>query len=162
MNLNLTQKERMLLLDQKSHEEMCVKKYNNYANEAQDTQLKEIFKSHANQEQQHLNTINDILNGQVPNVSQNKNQQGLQSSQNQQQIQNMSPADTREYNKNDETLCKDVLMTEKYVSSTYNTAIFEFKDSNLREVLNHIQKEEQQHGEAIYKYMESKGIYKTQ
>ncbi|MTI65757.1 MAG: spore coat protein [Firmicutes bacterium] len=161
MNLNLSQKERMLLLDQKSHEEMCVKKYNNYANEAQDTQLKEIFKSHASQEQQHLNTINSILNGQVPDVSQNKNQQGGQSTQNQQQIQNISPTDTIQYYKNDETLCKDVLMTEKYISSTYNTAIFEFKDSNLRQVLNHIQKEEQQHGEAIYKYMESKGIYNT-
>ncbi len=50
-------------------------------------------------------------------------------------------------------------MTEKYVSSTYDTAIFEQADSNVRQVLNHIQKEEQGHGEGIFKYMQSKGMY---
>ena len=44
-------------------------------------------------------------------------------------------------------------MTEKYVSATYDTAIFEFTDPQVRDVLNHIQKEEQQHGEAIFKYI---------
>ena len=63
---------------------------------------------------------------------------------------------------NDKYLCTDMLATEKYVSNTYNTAIFEFKDPQVRDVLNHIQKEEQQHGEAIYKYMESKGMYTPQ
>ena len=37
----------------------------------------------------------------------------------------------------------DVLMTEKYISGTYDTVIFEFRDTNTRDVLNHIQKEEQ-------------------
>jgi spore coat protein CotF len=59
-------------------------------------------------------------------------------------------------------MCTDMLMTEKYVSGAYDTAIFEFKDTGVRDVLNHIQKEEQKHGEAIYKYMESKGLYKAQ
>ena len=53
-------------------------------------------------------------------------------------------------------------MTEKYVSAAYNTAIFEFKDTNVRDVLNHIQKEEQKHGEAIFQYMNSKGLYNVQ
>lgn len=60
---------------------------------------------------------------------------------------------------NDAVLCSDMLMTEKYVSSTYDTAIFEQTDSNVRQVLNHIQKEEQGHGEGIFKYMQSKGMY---
>jgi spore coat protein CotF len=50
-------------------------------------------------------------------------------------------------------------MTEKYVSGTYDTAIFEFTDSNIRQILNHIQKEEQQHGEGIFQYMQSHGLY---
>jgi spore coat protein CotF len=62
----------------------------------------------------------------------------------------------------DKQMCDDVLMTEKFVSSTYNTAIFEFRDTNVRDILNHIQKEEQKHGEAIFKYMESKGMYTVQ
>ena len=59
-------------------------------------------------------------------------------------------------------MCSDLLMTEKYVSGSYNTTIFECRDTEVRDVLNHIQKEEQKHGEAIFKYMESKGIYSVQ
>ena len=66
------------------------------------------------------------------------------------------------YNTSDKDLCTDMLMTEKYVSGAYNTAIFEFRDPQVRNILNHIQKEEQQHGEKIYKYMESKGMYQVQ
>lgn len=62
----------------------------------------------------------------------------------------------------DADMCTDMLMTEKYVSGAYDTAIFECKDPRVRDVLNHIQKEEQKHGEAIYQYMESKGMYKAQ
>lgn len=63
------------------------------------------------------------------------------------------------YNQDDKILCTDLLSTEKYVSSTYNTAIFEFRDENVRNVLNHIQKEEQEHGKKIYDYMSSHGMY---
>ena len=65
-------------------------------------------------------------------------------------------------NQNDTALCNDVLMTEKYVSSSYNTAIFEFRDTNVRQALNHIQKEEQQHGEGVFNYMQKKGVYQVQ
>ena len=66
------------------------------------------------------------------------------------------------YNQEDKILCADLLSTEKYVSSTYNTAIFEFRDENVRNVLNHIQKEEQEHGKKIYDYMASHGMYNQQ
>ena len=63
------------------------------------------------------------------------------------------------YNENDKMLCQDSLSTEKFISSTYNTAIFEFSDKQVRQVLNHIQKEEQEHGEKIYNYMHQHGMY---
>jgi spore coat protein CotF len=75
MTAQLSQKERMLLQDQKKHEEVCIQKYNNYSNQAQDPQLKQLFKSYAGQEQNHYNTINQILNGQVPNIGQQQGQQ---------------------------------------------------------------------------------------
>jgi spore coat protein CotF len=155
--LNLTTKERYLLEDLKSHEETCIKKYTNYANQAQDPQLKQLFLKNAQNEQQHYNTVNQILNGQVPNL----NQQQSQQQQNQQppQFQN---ALTGMVNQKDADLCTDMLSTEKYVSSTYDTAIFEFTDHNVRNVLNHIQKEEQEHGEEIFVYMQSKGMYNPQ
>ena len=160
MNITLTARERSLLEDQKSHEEICIQKYTNYSNLASDQQLKTIFANHAKIEQEHLNTINQLLNGQVPNLNQ---QSGGNSNQQQQQTnRSQTQGGTTNYQASDKDLCTDILMTEKYVSSAYNTAIFECKDTAVRDVLNHIQKEEQKHGEAIYKYMESKGMYPVQ
>ena len=150
--MQLSQKERLLLEDLKSHEEMCIKKYTNYANQAQDPQLKQMFQNHAQIEQEHYNTINQILSGQIPNVQ----QQGQ--GQQQQQVQGQQAGMSQQQ---DADSCQDMLQTEKYVSGTYDTAIFEFKDPNIRQVLNHIQSEEQKHGEAIFAYMQSKGMYKV-
>jgi len=160
--MQLTQKEKYLLEDQKSHEEMCIKKYTNYSDIAHDPELKQLFQKHGQQEQQHLDTINQILNGTVPSVSQG--QQGQQQNQQNQQNQAMQSSNqqTGKFDQADSDLCQDLLMAEKYVSGTYDTAIFEFRDTNIRKVLNHIQKEEQQHGEDIFNYMQSHGMYNPQ
>ncbi|WP_294184533.1 spore coat protein [uncultured Clostridium sp.] len=157
MSISLTNKERLLLEDQKSHEGMCISKYTNYASQAKDPQLKQLFLNNGSTEQEHLNSVNSLLNGQVPDL--NSSQQP-KPSLNVNSGASSSHAGMSEVN--DEDMCKDMLMTEKYVSGTYDTSIFEFRDTNARDVLNHIQKEEQQHGESIYKYMESKGMYKAQ
>ncbi|HHU48182.1 MAG: spore coat protein [Caldicoprobacterales bacterium] len=168
MNLTLTQKERTLLEDQKNHENICIKKYNSYANQAQDPELKQMFQTYAQQEQQHLNTINQMLNGQVPAMQQNQQQQqqGQQQQMQQQQQSRQGQQQNQQFagmvNSSDADLCTDMLMTEKYVSSAYNTAVFEFVDTNARQALNHIQKEEQQHGEGIFNYMKKKGLYQMQ
>jgi Spore coat protein len=153
MQITLTQKERMFLEDQKSHEQICIEKYSNYANMAKDNQLKQICKNHEQIERQHLDTINQLLSGNVPQMNQGQSQN---SGQNINNIQSVPSSIS------DKDICSDLLMTEKYVSGAYNTAIFEFKDTEVRDVLNHIQKEEQKHGEAIFKYMESKGMYNVQ
>ena len=158
---NLTQKEKGLLQDQKTNEEICIKKYNDYANKAQDSQLKQLFSSHAQHEQQHLDTINQVMSGQVPNMNQNQQQQGQQGAQGQ-STQGQQTARAGGGSKSDADLCNDILMTEKYVSGAYDTAIFEFRDPNIRQTLNHIQKEEQQHGESVFNYMESVGLYNPQ
>ena len=152
MGITLSQKEKMLLQDQKSHEELCIKKYNDYANEAQDNQLKQIFKTNEQDERNHLDSINQLLSGNVP-------QMNAQSQSSQSNMNNMQSASG---NMSDKEMCEDVLTTEKYVSGTYDTTIFEFRDTGARDVLNHIQKEEQKHGEAVFKYMESKGMYNVQ
>ncbi|MBE0466361.1 MAG: spore coat protein [Candidatus Desulforudis sp.] len=155
--VKLTQKERLLLEDQKKHEEVCIQKYTNYAGQAQDPELKQLFKDYAAQEQQHWNTINQMLNGQVPNLQGQQNQRNTQAAAG--QVSQAALQGTMA-DQNDAALCNDLLMTEKYVSGTYDTAIFEFTDTNMRQALNHIQKEEQQHGEGIFKYMQSRGMYK--
>ncbi|MFY9173840.1 MAG: spore coat protein [Peptococcia bacterium] len=180
----LTTKEKMLLKDLKSQEEICIQKYSNYAQQTQCPQLKQILTTHAQHEQQHLNTINQILNGQIPTMPQGNQQQSQANQQqtqfqgtmqqNQQQMgmqfqQQQQGTPQQQYTpqlvngKNlEEYICTDLLSTEKYVSSTYDTAIFEFTNPQIRQVLNHIQKEEQQHGEEIFLYMQSNGMYNPQ
>lgn len=155
MQVTLSEKERLLLEDQKEHEKICIEKYTEYANNASDSQLKDIFNTNGKDEQTHLNSINELLNGTVPQMNQQQN-----SSQNMANS-SASPSSTPTTNSNlkDADMCSDILMTEKYVSSTYDTTIFECKDTEVRDVLNHIQKEEQKHGEAVFKYMQSKGMY---
>lgn len=171
--MNFSTKERYLLEDQKSHEKLCIQKYSNYANLASDPNLKNIFKQNGQIEQEHYNTIDQLLKGQMPAMGQKSGgqQQGSQSQgqQNSTQqnmvFQNVNQSGSQgstNMNTNDKDLCTDMLMTEKYVSGAYNTAIFEFRDTQVRNILNHIQKEEQQHGESIFKYMESNGMYNVQ
>lgn len=163
--LQLTQKERMLLEDEKHHEDICIKKYKNYAQQAQDTQLKDLFNSHAQVEQQHYDTINQMLQGQEPKMNQGQQgQQGQQPQQNQQTTTNQATQQQTSYqgamkNSEDEVLCSDLLSTEKYISGTYDTAIFEVVNPAIRQTLQHIQQEEQKHGADIFNYMQSHGMY---
>jgi len=152
--MNFTQKETDLLKDLKSHEKLCIEKYTKGEQCAKDPQLKNLFTELKTVEQQHLDTLTQIENGTVP------------------QMQTNSPSPlndlvfTATYGLNEDTnkqndcyLCSDSLSTEKHVSGMYNTSIFEFKDTNVRDVLNHIQKEEQEHGKKIYEYMACNSMY---
>ncbi len=159
MEIQFSQKERMLLEDQKSHEQICIEKYTNYANQAKDSQLKQIFNANGQGEKTHLNSLNQLLSGQIPQTNQ---PQGQQQNQPQNSMNAAGSNQSTCVNMSDKDMCTDILMTEKYVSGAYNTAIFEFKDTRVRDVLNHIQKEEQKHGEAVFQYMESKGMYNVQ
>lgn len=185
MTLQLSQKEQQLLQDQKKHEKVCVDKYKQYAEKAGDPQLKQLFRTYAQQEQQHLDTVSSLLNGQEPSMGQQgqggqpsqagrqgqeqggampgqSGQGGGAQSQAGQQGAASATATAGGASQADAMLCQDMLMTEKYVSGAYDTAIFEFADANVRQTLNHIQKEEQQHGEGLYNYLSSAGMYNTQ
>ena len=156
--LNLNDKERMLLQDEKAGEELCIEKYKKYSEEASDPELKNLFKELMSKEEDHLKTLNQMLTGTVPTLNTQQKQQNQQNSNT-----NVSSANVDNKNqinfKQDKIICQDSLAGEKYVSSTYNSTIFEMRDTNARQVLNHIQKEEQEHGEKIYNYMQSHNLY---
>jgi len=154
MQLQLSQKERMLLEDEKHQEDICIKKYQKYSEQAQDTQLKQLFTKLAGEEKQHYDTINQLLQGQQPNLNQQQSQAQQQQPQMQQATNQAAVS-----NPNDEMLCSDLLSTEKYVSSTYDVGIFEAANPTVRQALQHIQKEEQRHGEELFNYMNSHGMY---
>ena len=149
----LTQKETTLLKDLRSHEQLCVDKYNKYAQQACNEQLRNLFNQIAQTEQEHVKTLDQIASGTVPQMN--------SSSSNQQASNPMQGNASYSANEKqqDQYLCDDALSTEKYISSSYNTSIFEFRDQNIRNTLNHIQKEEQQHGEQIYNFMSKNGMY---
>ena len=61
--MTLTQKETTLLSDLKSQEQLCIEKYSKYSQMAHDPELKNLFSTLMQNEQKHLDTINQILNG---------------------------------------------------------------------------------------------------
>lgn len=156
MNIQLTSKEQNLLKDQLKHESICIQKYSNYSQQAADPELKTLFADLASQEQQHYTTIETMLNGQQPPMGQSKGQasSGQQATQMNYEQANLDPMAAQA----DAVLCTDMLMTEKFVSSSYDTGVFESTTPPVRQALQHIQKEEQNHGNKIMSYMQNKGL----
>ncbi len=148
----LTQKEATLIDDLKSAEKLCIEKYSKYSSEAKDNQLKSLFVQIADAETKHLSLLDSITDGNVPTVP------------------SPSPSKENSFNgvytmtetqdkKCDAYLCQDLLSMEKHVSGVYDTCVFEFSNSGIRDVLNHIQKDEQEHGKKIYDYMNANSMY---
>lgn len=181
--MQLTQKEMMYLKDAKSQEELCVAKYNNYSQQVSCQQLSGLLKQIGQHEQKHLQTVQQIMQGQIPNMSSGGQQQGMQQSQlsaqggggmtmqtyggghgqkQQQQGMQQMQANMSGQPLNDKQICEDLLTTEKAVAGLYNTATFEFTNPQLRLVLAHIQQEEQEHAYQLYNYMAQKGWYQAQ
>ncbi len=171
----LTQKEQSLLSDQLNHEKLCIQKYNNYAQQAEDPQLKQLFSQYASQEQEHYDTINQLLQGNQMIISTGEGRTemiqggpgvGRYSMEvgtiGQHASQTANHGMTGLRNQNDATLVMDMLATEKFVSSTYDTGVFESANSNVRQALQHIQQEEQQHGEGLFNYLSEHGVYNPQ
>ena len=130
--MTLTQKETNLLQDLKNQEQLCIEKYGKYESEACDSQLKTLFSSIKTTEQSHLDTINKIMNGEevkMPSAAPAA-----------QQWSGTPSSCTPENKQKDAFLCKDALSMEKHVSSLYDTSIFEFTSTTLRDTLGHIQK----------------------
>jgi rubrerythrin len=151
--MTLTQKETSLLQDMKSQEELCIEKYRKYSEMANDPELKQLFSSLMNVESGHYSTINRMLQGEEVSM-------GAASPKVTQNEITFTPSTQPEDKKTqDGYLAKDALSMEKHVSSAYNTAVFEFKSTTMRDTLAHIQKEEQNHGERLYKYLNANNQY---
>ncbi len=152
MNLNLTVKEQGLLKDAKGQEELCIKKYDDYASRAHCECLSKLFTSMANVERNHLKTINEMMDGNVTPVS-----GGIENGNN--DYCTACNYTNQQERDEDAFLCQDMLATEKHASSLYDVSVFEFGDPVARKVLNHIQSEEQQHGEQLYAFMKANNLY---
>ena len=151
-----TEKENTLLKDTQKQEELCVQKYTQAAASAKDAQLRSIFTQIATDEAEHLSSITKLLDGTCPSVPANAPSKVIPKSQMHAAYDATGSAKDKEH---DAYLCSDCLASEKHVSNVYNTEIFEFTNTDVRNVLNHIQTEEQEHGESLYNYMSINGMY---
>jgi rubrerythrin len=152
MTFTLTTKEIDLLKDMKGQEQLCIEKYDKYAQDATAPELKQLFTQLADGERTHLATVNEMLSGKVSSPSGGSSQSGSTGAV-------KANYTSEQDKKKDAFLCSDMLTTEKHVSALYNTGVFEFSDVQARNMLNHIQTEEQQHGQKIYEYMNACGMY---
>ncbi len=152
--MQLTQKETSLLKDLKDQEKLCVDKYRKYAEAAHDPQLKKLFSSIADTEQGHYDTLVAMESGDAPSTTSTPSPSGSTTVFS----ATYGIAETPE-KKDDCYLCSDLLATEKHAAGLYNTCVFEFAQPPLRQVLNHIQTEEQGHGEQLYRYMKTNSMY---
>ena len=152
--MQLTQKESSLIKDLKGQEQLCIDKYSKHAECASDPQLKVLFNAIASVERSHLETLTSMENGTVPALDGGGSAPTVPTT-----FTATYTVGDNEQKKSDCFLCSDLLATEKQVSHLYDTCVFEFKEESARNALNHIQKEEQKHGKAIYDYMQTNSMY---
>ena len=143
--MKLNQKETQLINELKNQEQLCIRKYDFYAAQAKDPELKNLFKTLSKQEQLHFEMLENLSNGNVPEI---KTRKPL--------AVNYEPkashTGSKEDKEFDKFLCTDIITTEKYVATDYNNDLFYFASTDVRNVLNAIMTDEQNHAEMIWKY----------
>ena len=143
--MKLNQKETQLITELKNQEELCLQKYNFYAKQAKDPELKSLFRKISKHEQNHYDMLTELTTGTVPHIR-TKSPTAVKY-----EPKATHPGDQacKDF---DKFLCTDVIATEKYVATTYNNDLFYFASPEVRNVLNAIMTDEQNHAEMIWKY----------
>lgn len=136
-----TEKERMLLKELKEVEDVSIRRYELEEQHATDPKLKALFGRIRQEEEGHLKTLEELERGIIPMMAGGKQQE------------NESGASGELEDSRDAFFCHDGLESEKLASSQYDQAIFAFRDSSVRNILNHIQKEEQEHGRLLSEFI---------
>ena len=134
----LNEMEKQHIQDLKAQEETCIEKYSRYKEQAKDPVLKELFQTLQENEQQHYQSLEQVLTGKVPSCDCNDSAG-----------KEYMPKNTYEPMSSNE---------EKYVSSEYNNNVFAFANTQIRKLLADIQVEEQNHAEMLYKYKTVNGM----
>ena len=144
-NMNLNQKEVQLITELKTQEQLCVQKYDFYAKQAKAPELKKLFKKISKMEQYHYDALNALSTGTVPTIKSRK----PSAVSYEPQTAYAGDSTAKEF---DKFLCTDIIATEKYVATAYNNDLFYFASPEVRNVLNAIMTDEQNHAEMIWMY----------
>lgn len=173
--MQLTTKEKTLISDTLTAEEICNQKYKYYAANASDQEIRQLFSDLVEQEDQHLQMLNDALNGNfdieaASARSSSFNQRSSQSSNNlkmtdkkaDMEIANtaMSAKETKDVQGlDDRQILQDSLMTVKHLSGNYDISVLEAANQEVFQLLEQIQHEKHLHKQEIFQMMNQKGWY---
>lgn len=150
----LKEKERTVIQDLQTQEKSCIEKYGKYAQQARDPELKSLFQTLQKKEQEHYDSLSQVLSGTVPQV--NCNDSDGRDYQPKAAYTSVMSSEDKEQ---DAFLATDCIGTEKLISGEYNSDVFAFEDSDVRKLLADIQVEEQNHAEMLYKYKTVNGMF---
>lgn len=148
--MNLTEKEKTTIQDLKTQEQSCVEKYDKYSKQAEDPVLQKLFETIRQDEQKHLDSLTEILQGKTPNLDLDE-----EKGKEYEPTATYSNLTNSEAKKHDCFLATDCIGTEKMVSGEYNSDVFVFGDAEMRKLLANIQRDEQNHAEMLWKYKQA-------
>lgn len=153
MIMVLKETERTAIENLRTQEKSCVEKYQKYAQQAIDPELKNLFEELHKKEQTHYDSLTQVLDGTVPQSDCNDT-----AGRDYEPRAIYTAASQSEDKMHDAFLATDAIGTEKLVSGEYNMNVFMFGDSDLRKLMADIQVEEQNHAEMLYKYKMANGM----
>ena len=151
----LTEKENTILQDLQTQEKVCMEHYTLCANTAKDGCLKDLFSQIAKDEQEHFQLLGKLMDGEMPSITPSP---AASRADTYQPKATYTASSNQNDKQHDALLCSDSIGNEKMVSGDYNTNLFHFGSGEVRKLLNHIQTEEQEHAEMIYKYKKANSM----
>ena len=173
--MQLTTKEKTLISDTLSAEEICNQKYKYYAANANDQEVRQLFSNLVQQEDQHVQMLTDALNGNFDvEAAQQRSSSFRQKSQKRKsdpkmtsksadmEIANnaMSAKDTKDVEGlDDRQILQDALMTVKHLSGNYDISVLEAANHEVFQTLEQIQQDKHLHKQEIFQLMNQKGWY---
>ena len=162
--VNLTNKERFLLEGEKYQQQLAIDKYNNFSLQAADPILKTIFSNLSKIEENHLNMVNEMLQGRIPQINTQTlhpyytNTSSL--SNEYLNIGNMTITSMdNSFDDGDKIICFDALTTEELLHSTYSASSLEFEESEYKNILSKIIDDKKNSLQYLNDYMIKKGMY---
>ena len=135
--VNLTNKERFLLEGEKYQQQLAIDKYNNFSLQAADPILKTIFSNLSEIEENHLNMVNEMLQGRIPQINtQNLHPYYTNTSSLSNEYLNIGnmtiTSMDNSFDDGDKIICFDALTTEELLHSTYSASSLEFEESEYK------------------------------
>lgn len=125
-----------------------INRYGYCVKNAPDVRLKALVILLQKQDEEHYKMLIQLEQGIIPMIGRNDRESTLK-------VPKGKGGGTRV----DARFCTDLYEGEKNLSSEIDQAIFKIRDSSMRNVLNYIQKQQQEHGRLLGQYMDEELIY---